>query len=273
MGLLDNLIDINEVFKKTPLYKEIDLTLCGNEEGKIILHELLGTEETFDMYCVECKQNSVFFKDKTINSFSGSINGNRFIPDIYDGDYKIKALCTRDNNHKAIIFIRVKLPFVLKIGQYPSLADILKPDLKKYINILGEDRIKEWSKAIGLAAHGVGAGSYVYLRRIIESLIEDAHLVACKELDWNEEKYKSARYSEKIKMLSGFLPDFIIKNSNSYAILSKGIHEMKENDCLKYFEVLNSSIELIAEEKLAKKQIEDKKAATMRALSDISSSI
>jgi hypothetical protein len=36
-------------------------------------------------------------------------------------------------------------------------------------------RYKKFTKGLGLAAHGVGIGSFVYLRRIFENLIEEAH--------------------------------------------------------------------------------------------------
>jgi hypothetical protein len=40
------------------------------------------------------------------------------------------------------------------------------------------DAYREFGKAVGLGAHGVGIGAVVYLRRIIESLIEEAHQTA-----------------------------------------------------------------------------------------------
>lgn len=102
-----------------------------------------------------------------------------------------------------------------------------------------EDR-KELGTAIGLFASGVGAGSYVYLRRILERLIYQAKATAGDSID--DEKFKQARMAERITMLEGYLPEVLIKNTTIYGILSKGIHELSEEDCRKYFPVVKECI-------------------------------
>ena len=90
---------------------------------------------------------------------------------------------------------------LIKIGQYPSIGDILTPDIKKYRKVLSDEKLKEFHKAIGLKAHGVGIGSFAYLRRILEYLIEEAHQKAKKEegTNWDEVKYETKkRYNEKV---------------------------------------------------------------------------
>ena len=59
----------------------------------------------------------------------------------------------------------------MKIGQYPSLADIANDESRTYRSVLDETDGAELHRVIGLAAHGVGVGSFVYLRRILERLI------------------------------------------------------------------------------------------------------
>ena len=58
-----------------------------------------------------------------------------------------------------------------KIGQFPSLADIAIDESKTYRTVLTPEDSSQFHKAIGLAAHGVGIGSFVYLRRIFERLV------------------------------------------------------------------------------------------------------
>ena len=50
--------------------------------------------------------------------------------------------------------------------------DLIIPEIAKYKAVLGT-QYREFSKAIGLFAHGIGIGSFVYLRRIIENLVFD----------------------------------------------------------------------------------------------------
>ena len=159
---------------------------------------------------------------------------------------------------------------ITKVGQYPSVADFHIGQVRKYGKILPKDKMREFTKAIGLAANGVGIGSFVYLRRIFEHLVFEAFEVAkSSNKEFDIEGFKTARMNEKIQMLYGFLPDFLIENHTIYGILSKGIHELSEEDCKKYFTILRESIEMILDEKLEAHQKELKKASIKQTLSQI----
>ena len=89
----------------------------------------------------------------------------------------------------------------------------------------------------------------------------------------DNEMFERARVAEKIKMLEGYLPDILVKNATIYGILSKGIHELSEEECRKYFPVVKGCIYQILgmwESERRKKADED---ALSKALSSISSSI
>ena len=151
--------------------------------------------------------------------------------------------------------------FVIKIGQFPSVADLHISKIKQYDKVLGKGKLKEITKAVGLAANGVGIGSFVYLRRVFEDLIEEAHQLAKNDNGWNEDLYQRNRMVEKIEQLKLHLPAFLVKNKNMYGILNIGIHSLNENDCLQYFDAIKVGIELILDEKVEKitkmKKIED----------------
>lgn len=167
--------------------------------------------------------------------------------------------CSRDEKHEIEIFFKMfpgEFSF-LKIGQFPSLASLTKGEITKYRKILGNN-FSEFSRGIGLVSHGVGIGSFVYLRRVFENLIEEAHLQAKLTEGWVEDIYSKSRMDEKIELLKSFLPNFLVKNKVLYGILSKGIHELKEQECLDIFPVVKLGIELILDEKLKQKEQEDK---------------
>ena len=160
---------------------------------------------------------------------------------------------------------------MMKIGQYPSIADMTFPELDAYKHVISKQERKELGTAIGLFASGIGAGSYVYLRRILERLIYQAKATAGDKV--NDEEFEQARVAERIKMLQGYLPEILIKNTTIYGILSKGIHELSEEECKKYFPVVKECIYQILgmwESERRKKADED---ALSKALSSISSSI
>ncbi len=132
-----------------------------------------------------------------------------------------------------------------KVGQFPSVADLSFPELKEYNKILSKDDLKEFKRAIGLHAQGIGVGSYVYLRRIFERIIDTAKGKAISEGTIDEQTYKDSRVDERIKMLANYLPKALVDNPVFYGIVSKGIHELSEEDCILYFPVLKDFIFMI----------------------------
>jgi hypothetical protein len=199
-----------------------------------------------DCYCLECNTPSVFVFEH-ITKYTRGIS--YYIDRENDIEHR-RALCSRDNSHKLNFYFLFKNKAVTKIGQYPSMADLATYNIRKYTKVLGNERYAEFSRAIGLVSHGVGIGSFVYLRRIIEQLIEEAHQKLKDSDGWDETQYIKSRIDEKIKILKDVLPDFLVTNKALYSILSKGIHELNEQECLSFFNVIRVSIELILDEKL-----------------------
>jgi hypothetical protein len=96
------------------------------------------------------------------------------------------SVCARDSNHRIVTCLYADGDCVVKIGQCPSAADLAGGELAKYRRVLGDGLFLEFRKAIGLKAHGVGVDSYVYLRRVIERLLEDAHVNMKNSPNWDE---------------------------------------------------------------------------------------
>jgi hypothetical protein len=184
----------------------------------------------------------------------------------HSGFRQVTLNCLRRKNDTIIFLIYHDeiSQTVEKIGQYPSLADIQFAEIgKKYDKVLEEQYLNDLRKAIGLYAHSVGAGSLVYLRRIFENIIwntyqeykEHKKLIKITESD-----FKTLGMEGKVKVLESFLPTNLVKMQCIYVILSKGVHELSEEECLKYFNSLKLSITLILDQKIAeenKKKQED----------------
>ena len=184
-------------------------------------------------------------------------------PRIEPGIYELTGACSRISSHTQtqILLILSKTTFgpnmeiiermsIQKIGQHPSYGDINIAAIQKYARTLTRSQLTELSRAIALASHDVGIGAYVYLRRVFESLIEQAHKEATSNSNWDEENYQKSRMNEKISMLKDHLPSFIIEHPRMYSLLSKGVHELTEKECLEHFETLRISIEMTLDEKL-----------------------
>ena len=160
-----------------------------------------------------------------------------------------------------------------KIGQFPTVADFHIGEVKQYIKVISNDKLRELTRAIGLAANGVGIGSFVYLRRIFEHLIFEAYEIGKAEGKVNEADFQRARMDRKIELLHDYLPSFLSDNKDMYSILSLGIHELDEKTCLAHFDTLRVGIEIILDEKLDEFRKKEKIEAAKKKLADLKSNI
>lgn len=268
---------------KFPLYSPIEID-SGVEKA---IQAILFFKKTIDCYCPECQQNATFCSiisesSKNIATqelLKMSIVAPKFAgsPTKRNSGWELSTFsktieCTRAKHIVHFHFVSQNNS-IIKIGQYPSLVDLAIGDTSQFKEVLGKARLSELNKAIGLAAHGIGIGSYAYLRRVFESLIEEAHGKAPKDSGWNEEEYRKARMKEKVSMLKNFLPEFILQHPELYSVLSIGVHELTEEACLKNFEALKSAILVIVEEKLHEIQREKRKKDASNAIKSVSNEI
>ena len=71
--------------------------------------------------------------------------------------------------------------------------------------------------------------------------------------------------AEKIEILQSELPTFLVENKSIYSILSKGIHELSEQECLAAFPAVKVGIEIVLDTRLEEanrlKKLEEAKKA------------
>ena len=218
-------------------------------------NEYIGGQ--FDTFCVGCSKHSTYRSSSQTERESKSIY--RHLDHVGDGMenratsaeyFAFIYECMRSSLHKIVLIFRLVGEDLVKIGQYPTRADIEKKEVARYSKVLDKAKLSELTRAIGLVSHGVGIGSFVYLRRILEHLVSEAYEKARQKADFDNEEYEKNRIVERIKMLKDELPVFFVDNAAIYSILSKGIHELDEGECLKYFEPLRLSIQMILDERL-----------------------
>lgn len=145
-----------------------------------------------------------------------------------------------------------------KIGQYPSMKDMQFFECKEYKNILGKDNHRNYTMALGLYASGVGCGSFLYLRRVLEFMVEKKHKKYLDQEGWDEKKYEQEHFKERLDMLEKYekiIPDELNEVRNKlYGVLSKGVHESTEDDCKKLFPFLKCAIDIILNEEVKRKK-------------------
>ncbi len=248
----------SEFLLNIPLYDAVEFDEENLTEGE----ELYYFNESLDAYCPDCKEHSIFRRENRHQYVrNGTFWSNK-------GRFEIELICSRNDNHKLFFLFQIYDKCIQKIGQLPSVADLNLYDVGKYSKVLSASYFKELKTAIGLAAHGVGVGSFVYLRRIFEFLIEEVHQNCKSSKGWNEDAYLGSKTREKIKILKSNLPPFLVENKSIHSILSKGIHDLSEEECLDAFPVVNLGIQIILDSKIeefnkAKKIEEAKKAISI----------
>jgi len=253
-----NIIDRYNFYFDTPLYESLEYSQIDDVEN---------------LFCGDVDAYSAVNDSDTTYSVSSKlvIELNKKYVDSYTTEYRgfsiVTLRCKRKDNDILRFFVYNDEidKLVMKVGQFPSIADIQFSDLeRKYKNVLAKQYLSEFKKAIVSASHGYGVAAFVYLRRIFENLIFEAFKTnVVNFVDITEDDFINKRMEEKIDILKMCLPSQLIEMKSIYVVLSMGVHKLDEDVCLEYFHPLKLSIELILdqkiEENIKKKRDEDVK--------------
>lgn len=275
------LIRFELLFLKSPIYERFTI----EDSDLNTLFNLFHYTERLDFYCPFCKKNSTFEGNNKPTRYSGqahcksyseitkitnhSLRENCMKHYMAEGIKHVKLNCTRDKTHIAGFVFHYFNKTLIKIGQFPSISDLSQDHIKKYRKVLSAEQYKELNRGIGLTSHGVGIGSFVYLRRIFENLISDAIQNSVDKRDLKRKDFDGLRMNDKINLLKEYIPEFLFENREIYGLLSKGIHELSEDECLEFFPILQVGIELILDEKYEQALKEEKKQNISKELSKL----
>lgn len=274
----DPFSDPTAFFLDSPLYRPYPF----NGVDVFGVKACLGYRGTYDSWCIHCSRDSTFtLSEDSTSALARALSRGSADDCVLAGAHVLKGNCSRCRMTTEFFVFLVKgddfaepvsKGTITKIGQYPSAADLTADSHRRYRPILGAVKTRELTKACGLFAHGVGAGSLVYLRRIFEHLLEDAQGHAqdeSAELDFDA--IQTMRIADKIHALREFLPTMLVENRAIYSDLSAGIHTHNEERCLDSFEPLLECILLILEERLEKYEKQKRKQAVTQSLNKLRS--
>jgi len=292
---------LEEIIINYPMYKEFDFKIIQNEQklevdtkGRMFFDALFNTKKC-DLLCVECKKCypfdvlnkiCVFNEDGTpiynndsyrIGSFDNSLQivgitfgdlPSSYVTNFYEKEGIIEQYlyCNKfPHKHIYVVYYRFKISksniSIMKIGQdvpsfmlSESLSNIYKKELDCY-KAFDDFRMYEQSLSRGLKA-----GACTYLRRVLEKI------VIKKYIEKNGQN-NNKRFEEKIKdVIDDFDDDIRDILKNTYGLLSKGIHELDENDIDNF---INSTFEVITIQLDHEKMIREKKERRKKLMSSI----
>jgi hypothetical protein len=233
---------------------------------------VITSNEPIDLFCSKCGALSTFSRIHP-HHFGTPLPDRAPRREPAEKVEIIDFACARNKDHVVYFVIKIEENSVFKIGEYPSGADRYFSEFAKYQKEL-EDFTGELRTAVQLHTHGFGVGSFVYLRRVFEKVVND---VAIRkhgdDPKWSFEKWRSEKIDVRIKELKDDLPDFLSSNPKLYSVLSKGVHEWDDNECLEYFEVVKAGIEEILDDKIRKDESQKRKNIISGKISGIVSKI
>jgi hypothetical protein len=216
----------------------------------------------FDRYCPACNKTSTWERVISTNDkrrsdqealITAPLSSGRFpVKTSWVEDFTIKIACTRNKKHIATFYFAIGVNNeIIKVGQYPSLTDFQKGDIDHLDEGFTKEQKSDFIKAINTMAHGFNVAACVYLRRVFESVLNEtkiAHMQSQKRDKWEE--FDRADANQRIKLLKDDLPEFMSANPKIYHLLSKGIHELTEDECEKELPILKKSIEVIISDRI-----------------------
>lgn len=147
---------------------------------------------------------------------------------------------------------------VMKIGEYPPVEHPISPALQK---ILGKDRAKPFKKGMTCEKFSYGIGAVAYYRRIVEEVIDGlldhiAKLVPEEKKDEYSAVLDKAKKEKvaarKIEIIKPQLPASLRPGGKDplgilHDVLSSGIHELTEQECLDDAKDVREALEVFLE--------------------------
>lgn len=251
-----------DILEKAPPYKNVSLTVRQWE--KLMS---LGSF-AIEMYCENCQKirsfkhtkeeddiNDPLFEDLSDDIFEqlNTIrNQDKNTPILsYNHFIDVELYCAHcEEKHKVSFMCTPK--GIMKYGQYPSFASEEEHELVKYKNIISKYYI-ELIRSVRAYSQGMGIAAFVYLRRIFEHLVE-------KEFAAITTPIGNEKFDDKMKKVDkeiGIIPEELDRvKSKIYSVLSKGVHEYEESECLELYPYLKIVVIEILEKYYSKKERE-----------------
>lgn len=237
---------------------------------------LVEDDISFMSYCPECGRETTFERSiayderrKEINFYEKTgIDGVGFgneviistmfsagkgdeVFDLYIQEYE----CCVNRSHKRYNIYKKCDDKIIKIGQYPSEVDNGSNEyLDKVKRICGKTEAKEIANYIKTAlimeSYGYGIASLLYIRRAFEQLI-----AISEGKDRNNNTGTTMK--DRIKD-NKYLPDIIKGNAKVYNVISEGIHNQTEEECMELFKIIKVGVMILISKTYA--HIEEEKA-------------
>jgi len=248
---------IKDILEKSPLYAWKEFKKPEMNRSSLWIKEI-------DAFCETCQQIRPFQDMEKYGSGAGMP-----VKSLSTGQSSFKFTCVscRKEHHKYLVD-QIVSESTIKIQKYGELPrKHLEKDklLKKFFS--GDS--DNYEKAMVCISHGYGIGSFSYLRRIIEGNIFQLLDMLQEDIECSEnvneikdaiaELRKESPMSDKIKLANNALPSYLKPDGLNplgklYQILSEGVHNLSDEECLEKATAIKECLKFLISELTSRKQ-------------------
>lgn len=277
-----------DTFKAKEFITDFLLNSPPNRKKAVSARQVMALQKvnniTLDLFCGSCSTTKTF-SCELFGSVNNTISGTNYIfpRTSYKGTGKtgedftyylqgeipatqelefICPTCGKKYYYDIILFIEEGQYCLQKTGQFPSYESFEELEVEKYRNLISKHYI-ELKQAIKAHSQKMDVAAFVYLRRILENIVETYYKDSIKSEESERfiDKFKSVDKKEKI------LPEELKNHKNAiYSVLSKGVHDYTEKECEEMYDVVYFIIEKILDIELQKKEEQSKLSSAIKRL-------
>jgi len=195
------------------------------------------------LHCEDERCNGIrFFRCVTSNSIEIDMTGYRFFYLTYrcsncqktEKTFSLAAKVIDDGEEKGECY---------KFGELPAYGPPIPPKLMK---LIGPDR-DEFLKGRRCENQGLGVGSFIYYRRVVENqkdrilgeIIKVANKIGTSKtnIEILEKAIEETQFTKALDMSKGAIPESLLINGHSpikllHSALSEGVHALTDEQCL-----------------------------------------
>lgn len=295
--------DLQNVIIDLPIYGSFNFPLSEKDNAKEpralsdeAKEQIIGLfQNKVYLKCVDCGKECPFDVSYSIVKYSRKDTvfeiKNYAFPTLIDGirTYKSQTLlfpnedegiihyvfrCTMEQDHYYTMDLLYRIQNgsieIRKIGQKPLNTDLKESRSNEYKKILDiYDSFEDYRHYEQCASRNLLAGACTYLRRVLEKMVnnklEALGVGKCTDVF-------DAKFEEKLKMVKDqFDEDVRDSIKNSWRLLSKGIHELNNDEIKDFYKLVVEVVNIQLQSEKEKKEREEKRTQLRNEINAISS--
>lgn len=265
-------LEIQTFLQDAPLYSWREFSMPQTERGSLSITQI-------DAHCENCDKERPFLDMRSRGGGAGS--GIVVKPVLKTGTSYFTFSCVSCRKDERTYFVeQVVGEGTIRVQKYGERPRGKVPRDRRLQKFLQGDR-ENYEKAVLCLSHEYGIAAFAYFRRIIETNIgrllelveEDAKASGEGEetLSALQELRKESPMSERIKLANLALPQHLRPDGLNplgrlYQVLSEGVHNLSEEDCLRKARDTSECLAFLVSELATRRQHREKFKAAVSQL-------